>query len=367
MGSMDQVSVIIPAYRPDQKLIGTLEGLCREGFTDILVVDDGSGEEFAPVFQQAERIPGCTLLRHPVNRGKGAALKTAMAYFLSHRPEQAGVVTADADGQHLPQDIAAVAQAMLDSGHVALGVRDFSHPSVPWKSRAGNRITIAVFRLFLGMRIGDTQTGLRSIPRRELERLSQVKGERYEYETQMLFLMNRCRIPFEQVPIASVYLEDNRSSHFRVVRDSLRIYALILKYLCSSLGACVVDELAFFLLKLSGVFSSLPVPATFPAAFLARVISSLVNFLINARLVFEGQVNARTLARYYILAAFQIAASASLVFLAEHLLVITSPALATLAKIIVDTLLFFISFRVQHKWVFRQQEDGRTPGKDKTP
>ena len=361
---MNRVSVIIPAYKPDQKLIGTLEGLRAAGFTDILVVDDGSGPDFAPVFEQAQAIPGCTLLRHPVNRGKGAALKTAMAFFAQNRPEQAGVVTADADGQHLPADIAAVAAAMVDSGQVALGVRDFSHPSVPFKSRAGNRITIAVFRLFLGMKLRDTQTGLRAIPRKYLDPLAEAKGDRYEYETNMLFLMNRCRVPFVEVPITVVYLEDNRSSHFRAVRDSARIYALFLKYLCSSLGACVVDELAFFLLKLSGLFSALPVPATFPAAVLARVISSLLNFLVNAKVVFGGQVDRRSAARYYILAICQITASASLVFLAEHLFSITSPALSTLVKIVVDTLLFFISFRVQHRWVFRRSGDSLTPGKD---
>ena len=364
---MQAVSVIIPAYRPDEKLLGTLKGLSQAGFTDLLVVDDGSGPAFAPIFAQVETMPGCTVLRHPENRGKGAALKTAMAFFEQNRPEQAGVVTADADGQHLPKDIAAVAQAMLDSGQVVLGVRDFSDPIVPWRSRNGNRITITVFRLFFGMKISDTQTGLRAIPRQYLPLLAQAKGDRYEYETHMLFLMNRCHVPFREVRIAAVYLEENRSSHFRVVRDSLRIYSLILKYLFSSVGACVVDELAFFLLKLLKVFAFLPIPTTFPAAFLARVISSLVNYLVNARLVFEGRVNGRTLLRYYILAVCQISVSSCLVYLAEHALTITSPALVTLVKIVVDTLLFFISFRVQHNWVFREITDGPAPGKDNTP
>ena len=361
---MHTVSVIIPAYRPDEKLIGTLEGLSRAGFTDLLVVDDGSGPDFAPLFARAEAVPGCTVLRHPENRGKGAALKTAMAFFEENRPEQAGVVTADADGQHLPEDIAAVARAMLDTGRVVLGVRDFSGPAVPWRSRSGNRITIAVFRLFFGMKVSDTQTGLRAIPRRYLALLAGAGGDRYEYETQMLFLMHRCRVPFTEVPIAAVYLEDNRSSHFRAVRDSLRIYSLILKYLCSAAGSCVVDELAFFLLKLSGAFAALPIPATYSAAFAARVISSLFNFLVNARLVFAGRINRRSLGRYYLLALCQIAASATLVFSAEHLLSITSPAVSTLVKVVVDTLLFFVSFRVQSNWVFRERGDGPAPGKD---
>lgn len=351
---MNCVSVIIPAYKPDQKLIKTLADLAEIGFSDILVVDDGSGEPYAPVFAQVAAMPQCTLLRHSVNRGKGAALKTAMTFFLDNRPEQAGVVTADADGQHLAKDIAAVASAMQAGGNITFGVRDFSDPKVPAHNRAGNRITIGVFRLFFGMKLHDTQTGLRAFPRRLLPEIVQAKGDRYEFETEMLFLMKKRKFPFDEVGISTVYLEDNRSSHFRVVRDSIRIYSLILKYLFSSVGAAIIDEGAFFLFKtLFGPAVLLGfIPATFFAAFFARVISSLVNYLVNAKVVFEGKTSKQTLIRYYILAAAQILVSAAVVFLFEHLLGVTSPILSTLIKAVVDTVLFFFSFRIQHIWVF---------------
>ena len=137
---MKQVTVIIPAYKPDEKLISTLNDLTVAGFSDILVVDDGSGTEFAPIFDQVKEIPACTLLRHPVNRGKGAALKTAMTYFLDNRPEQAGVVTADADGQHLAKDIAAVSGAMAESGKVVLGVCSALTDFVTNAARLGLRV-----------------------------------------------------------------------------------------------------------------------------------------------------------------------------------------------------------------------------------
>jgi len=351
---MKRVSVIIPAYKPDEKLISTLNGLVESGFTDILVVDDGSGESFAPVFDQVNQIPECTLLRHQVNRGKGAALKTAMTYFMDNRPDHAGVVTADADGQHLPADIAAVSKTMLAGGNIVLGVRDFSSPNVPPRSKTGNKITIAVFRLFFGMKISDTQTGLRAFPRDTLPELISVKGDRYEYETHMLFHMNRRKMAFEEVKIETVYLEENKSSHFRAVRDSIRIYSLILKYLLASIASAVIDEGAFFLFK--SLFGSaaaiLFIPTTFVAAFLARAVSSFINFLINAKVVFGDRVSKKTLAKYYTLAVFQIAVSAAIVFLLEHLLSVTSPFLSTTIKTVVDTLLFFFSFRVQHKWVF---------------
>ena len=351
---MKSVSVIIPAYKPDQKLITTLNDLVAAGFSDILVVDDGSGEAYAPVFEQVKALPECTLLRHPVNRGKGAALKTAMSFFLDNRRSQAGVVTADADGQHLATDIAAVSRAMLEGGNIVFGVRDFSDPIVPAHNKAGNRITVAVFRLFFGMKINDTQTGLRAFPRALLPEIIQAKGDRYEFETQMLFLMNKRKLPFDQVGITAVYIEENQSSHFRVVRDSIRIYSLILKYLLSSVAAAVIDEGVFYLIKLLFGAAAMIwfIPTTFIAAFGARVVSSLVNYLINAKVVFEDKTTRQTLVRYYILAVAQILVSAAAVFLLEHLLSISSAALSTLIKVVVDTVLFFFSFRIQHKWVF---------------
>ncbi len=354
---MEKISIIIPAYKPDEKLLSTLRSVAEAGFTDLLVVDDGSGEEFAPLFAQAGQLPGVTLLRHPVNRGKGAALKTALTFFKNHRPDYAGAVAADADGQHLAEDILAVAKKMKETGHLTLGCRDFSKTDVPWRSRFGNRITIGVFRLFFGMKISDTQTGLRGFPRSALEALLAIPGERYEYETNMLFAISRNRLPFEEVTIHTVYIEENASSHFRPVVDSMRIYGLILKYLFSSVAASVVDGLAFFLLKFFTFLEVLPIPLTFTAAFLARAISSLVNFLINAKVVFGEKASVRSLVRYYTLVVIQICISALCVYGLEHLLVIRSALLATLIKLVVDAILFFFSFRIQHKWVFNDEKE----------
>ncbi len=346
------ISIIIPAYQPDDKLISTIKDLVEAGFADILVVDDGSDKSLGHIFEKVQKFPECTLLRHQVNRGKGAALKTAMAYFLENRKDSHCVVTVDADGQHLAKDIAAVSKAAVKTDKVVLGVRNFSDMNIPARSVAGNRITSAVFRLFFGMKIKDTQTGLRAFPKRYLSELMCVDGERYEYETNMLFFMNRQNIPFEQVDITTVYIEENKSSHFRVVRDSIRIYSLIFKYLLSSVAAAVIDELLFYIFKKFAFLTFLPIPLTFTAAILARVFSSLANFWINAKHVFGDTANKKALIKYYILATVQIAASAALVFLAEHIFRISSPALSTLVKMVVDTILFFISFRIQHKWVF---------------
>lgn len=352
----NRISVIIPAYQPDEKVISTVTELVQAGFADILVINDGSSEACADIFKKIEEIPECTVLVHPVNRGKGAALKTAFTYFLENRADRDCVVTADADGQHLTKDIIAVTKKAMESQSVVLGVRDFTSPDVPARSKAGNNITTAVFKIFFGMRIKDTQTGLRAFPKKYLADILEAEGERYEYETNMLFLMNRRKIPFEQIEIATVYIEENATSHFRVVRDSLRVYGLILKYLFSSTAATVIDELVFYLMKKFAFLAFLPIPLTFSSAFVARAISSLVNYGINAKVVFRDNTNAKTFLRYYLLVVVQIAISAALVFAVENIFQITSPLLSTIVKIVVDTMLFFFSFRIQHKWVFNTKK-----------
>lgn len=353
--SKNKISVVIPAYQPDEKLLGTIKDLVESGFCDILVVDDGSDEACKKIFDVVEQIKECTLLRHSVNRGKGAALKTAIAFFLENRKDTAALVTVDADGQHLAKDIESVSEAVLESKKVVLGVRNFSQSNVPARSVLGNRITAGVFRLFFGMKIRDTQTGLRAFPKEYLQELVEVEGDRYEYETNVLLQMNRLKIPYKQVDITTVYIEENKSSHFRVVRDSLRIYGLILKYLFSSLMASLIDILVFYFLKRVPFLAVIPIPLTYSATICARIISSLVNYNINAKHVFKADANKMTFIKYYILAVVQLILSATLVFMVEHVLFIVSPLLSTVIKAVIDTILFFFSFRIQHKWVFNNK------------
>ncbi|MBR5514709.1 MAG: hypothetical protein IKU52_00735, partial [Clostridia bacterium] len=259
----------------------------------------------------------------------------------------------------------AVAQKMARTGNITIGCRDFSKPDVPKRSKRGNKITRSVFRLFFGMRITDTQTGLRAFPKSVLKEMIGVEGSRYEYETQMLIYMSAKNIPFEEVKISTVYIDDNKSSHFRVVKDSIRIYSIILKYLLSSVTATVIDEGLFFVLKLFTFLSVIPIPLTFTAAFVARAVSSFVNYLINSKVVFKEDVRKKSIVKYYILVVIQILVSALSVFTVEKILRIDSAALSTLIKVIVDTILFFFSFRIQHKWVFNDGKKVRTLKKNK--
>lgn len=349
-----QVTVILPSFNPDEQLISVVEGLLSAGLTDIVVVNDGSAADHAVHFQALTRFSGVTVLSHPVNLGKGQALKTGFAYVLEHRPDSVGVVTADGDGQHRPQDVRAVAEALqADPGRVYLGVRDFDRPQVPGRSRFGNKVSCATMNLLYGLRLRDTQTGLRGLPRETLDQFIAVSGSRFEYETNMLLELRQQRIPYAEIPIETVYTPRNESSHFRPVRDSLRIYWLLLRRFIRFAGCsllCFGLDILLFTVFGQVLFKGLNMAAqVFAATALARLFSSLCNFLINRRAVFRSSRPLKAaLWRYYLLCAGQVVCSALLVFLLD----IALPIPRTVIKCVVDTSLFLVSYRIQQRLVF---------------
>jgi len=349
------LTVILPSLNPDEKLVKTVNSLLEKGFHDIIVVNDGSDESHLTPFETIASHAACTLLVHDKNYGKGHALKTAMRYFLEHRPDSPGVVTIDGDGQHHVDDILACAQTMLDrNDEVILGVRDFSEPDVPFKSRFGNNLTKAVFRFFCGIRISDTQTGLRAIPAQYIQSMTEFTGERFEYETNVLLEMKSHNIPFSEVKIRTIYLDENASTHFHPIRDSLKIYAIILKFGVSSFLSSLIELLVFALVTMVIDWIGWDLKVEFSiliATFIGRIISALCNYKMNRALVFNSGNNS-SLLRYAMLCVIQLLVSASLVSLLTYLFTAETFG-QTLLKAVVDTVLFFISFRIQKEWVFK--------------
>ena len=361
MYDLSKVSVVLPSLDPDEKLHIVIEGLLEYGFQDIILVNDGSKPENLHYFTEAVAAhPQVQLLQHPVNLGKGAALKTAFTWFLENRPGYAGVVTVDGDNQHHPEDCRTCVMQMLQSHKLVLGCRDFSLPQVPARSRSGNRITCSVFRIFCGLRMSDTQTGLRAIPTEALKILATIKGERFEYETNMLLALPKHNIAWEEVKIRTVYIEENKSSHVRAVKDSWRIYKLILahffRYTLSSIVSAFVDEGLFTLFSflLHTVLTGFPLTAIPTVS--ARLISSLFNFFLNKKLVFQSQGNTgKALLRYYALALPMLVMQAGLTHGIFLLFGIASNQVMLRALIyaFVMALLFIVSFSIQQRWVFR--------------
>jgi len=364
MQDLSKISVVLPSLDPDEKLIAVVDGLLEYGFSDIIMINDGSKEENLHYFYDlAAQHPEIHLLHHEVNKGKGAALKNAFRWFLENRPEGFGVVTVDGDNQHHPADTRACCEHMLKTGHTTLGCRDFNQEDVPARSSFGNKTTSMIFKIFVGMTISDTQTGLRAIPRDVLEALVEVYGDRFEYETNMLLAFKQKGIPFDEVKIRTVYIEENKSSHFRIIHDSWRIYKLILahffRYTASSIVSFVVDSgLVFLLTKL--LTGTLVDPMLGGVATVAaRIGSSLLNFYMNKKLVFKTNVSTgKAMLRYYALALPQLAAQSILDLGLYALLGITGDqAFArTLIHVLVMTVLFIISFTIQQRWVFAPQK-----------
>lgn len=339
-------AVLIPAYKPDEKLVELVSTLRKEGFP-VLLVNDGSGEAYDDIFTQCKALD-VQIEVHPQNHGKGCALKTGLAFIQKNWPHIKGVVTADADGQHTPVDIQRVAERMAEfPDALVLGVRAFVG-DVPFKSRAGNAITRFVYKLATGIAIYDTQTGLRGIPAITIPQMLDIQGDRYEYEMNMLLNIKEMHLPVEQVPIETVYLDQNASSHFNPLRDAARIYFTILRFAFSSFACFLID---YGLYLLCHYVFHFPVSVSY---ILARVVSSFVNYLLNKKAVFKVDGERRaSLLRYYTLALAQATIGALLTAELSNL-DIFNPAFI---KVPVDILLFFVSYDLQKNWVFKKRRE----------
>ena len=223
-----KVSVIIPSLNPDEKLVTVVDSLVKKGFKDIILVNDGSDESHMWPFEKVGAYDECTILTHEVNRGKGRALKTAFEYCIKNREGYIGVVTVDGDNQHQADDIMNCCEAMVSQDKVVLGVRTFDGDDVPFKSRFGNNLTSFVFKAMCGLAISDTQTGLRLIPYKYIKDIINLEGSRYEYEINILLYFLKNDISIKEIPITTIYeTKKNETSHYRCIKDSLRIYKII--------------------------------------------------------------------------------------------------------------------------------------------
>jgi glycosyltransferase involved in cell wall biosynthesis len=312
----------------------------------VVVVDDGSGPECEPLFDQCELL-GAVVLHHEANAGKAAALRTGFAWLRRNHPREA-VVCADGDGQHTPEDIRRVAQELESRTRaglpdaVVLGVREFTG-TVPARSRFGNAATSWLVRVVTGARIADTQTGLRGYPPGLIPWLLQVRGERFAYELRMLLDATREWIPVVEVPVATVYHERNESSHFRPLVDSLKVMMPLALFAASSLIAFGVDTTA--LLGLNAVTGNLAVSVVG-----ARLVSATTNFTLNRRTVFRSRGPlAPQIAKYVALACVLLAASYA------GLWAMTTLGLPLLAaKLLTDLALWLASYAIQRSVVFSQ-------------
>ncbi|MFD0589280.1 GtrA family protein [Paenibacillus sp. GCM10027627] len=346
--------ILIPSLEPDKRLLSYVQQLREYGLTHIVIVDDGSGEEYQPIFRElGER--GCVLLRHTENRGKGAALKTGFQYIEQQYEELSCVVTADSDGQHAAEDVYRVAEeAKRHPDALILGVRDFSGGGIPPKSLLGNRMTSSLFAMLYGKKLSDTQTGLRAFGTGLLAFMQGVRGTRFEYELQMLISCIQSGISIHTLPIQVIYENGNSGTHFKAIRDSARVMSVLfsnfLRFISSSVASSVVDlAIAWLLIDLlKPVLGEQDYLRILLATVIARIISIMVNYLLNKHFVFRKEDSRGSLWRYLTLCAVVILLSSTGVYLLHSLLLMSEK----IAKLICDALLFLLSFAMQRRWVF---------------
>lgn len=342
MGISDTI-VVIPAYNPDDKFLTLVEQLLESGFENIICVNDGSATD--DKFIEAMQL-GAQVLTHSENRGKGAALKTAFLYLKEKEISGGQVVTVDADGQHSIKAITDCINAAPEWGnYILLGARKIkmTGEKVPLRSRIGNVMTRFVTKVFCGINVTDTQTGLRVFPITLLPFMIDIKGNRYEYEMNMLLRARDAGIQLIEIPIEIVYEEQNKSSHFRPILDSVIIYKVIIKYMLASGLSVILDYLAFIVL-------SYMTDNIWISTYLARALSSVFNFIANKKVVFKSKGNTvRQMILYYMLVIVSATISAAGVYGFKQLF----DGNYVISKVIVDTILFFLNYIIQREVIFR--------------
>ena len=336
--------IVIPAYQPGQELLDLLEGLANDPQQRIIIIDDGSTGPARSIFDLIDTRQGqVQILKHAINLGKGQALKTAFNHFLlCFGKECPGVVTADADGQHAIHDILSVSKALdAHPRALCLGVRGMDE-NVPLRSLVGNKFTIQVFKLVTGKKLTDTQSGLRGIPTDFLQEILRSSESGYDFELDMLLKAIKHHREIIEIPIQTIYISKNRSSHFNPVRDSLKIYFVFFRFSLLSLSTAAIDYSVFavaFSVTRNILYSIV----------LARIIAGIFQFTLGKYWVFKSSNRlAYEFVKYVLLVITLMILSYSLITPMVRYLNF-SPYLS---KIIAEGLIFLLSFAAQDVFVY---------------
>ena len=277
--------VIIPAYQPEQALTELVQKLVAENL-GVLVVDDGSDAAHQPIF---DTLSGATVIHAPQNEGKGAALKRGFAALQVHFPDCRCFVTADADGQHSITDILRVIDELERGAEFVLTTRRFKR-DMPARSKFGNDLSRIIYTMLTGHWFADNQSGLRGFTVGQIDWLLKVKGSKYDYEMNMLYYADKQRITVTTLPIEAIYIDDNRSSHFHPVRDTLRIYGRLFSSAWASFAGIGVWEHVVLLFTLLMGYKEVYYNIGYGAMLAAAVTILLNKYIIFRRVNYSDGV-----------------------------------------------------------------------------
>lgn len=338
--------ILIPSYEPDNKLIQLIKTIDKNEFS-IIIIDDGSGKKYENIFNKIKENNDIKLLSYPVNQGKGYALKTGMKYIKENYKKDYIIITMDSDGQHKIEDAKKLADYVeKNPTTLVLGMRT-RDKKVPLRSRIGNEITKGIYSLVTNLHIYDTQTGLRAFSNKLVDLFLTIDGERFEYEMNVLLQCAKRKIPIKEIKIATIYIESNKSTHFKTIKDSYRIYKEIIKFSLSSIMCFIIDYIFFviFTICLKNIIIS---------NILSRIISATTNYTINKKVVFNNNNPVQQSAiLYFLLALLILVLNTIILNILTNYFLINS----LISKIITEIILFIISYIVQKKIIFSKEKE----------
>lgn len=329
---------LIPSYEPDERLIKIIDDLLANRF-EVVLVNDGSNKSYDDVFNKINK--KAHYLQYEDNHGKGYALKTGLKY-IKENYKDCVVVTMDSDGQHTVKDALNLCNIVKDKDNTILLGKRIRSKNTPFKSRFGNGITRVFYRLSTGVSIYDTQTGLRAFKDNLIDFLLKIDGNRFEYEMNMLMMAPKSKIKLEEEVIETIYEDNNSGTHFHPIKDSYLVYKELLKFISSSTLSFLVDYGLYAIIvaiSKSVVLSNV----------IARVISSTFNYTLNKKMVFKDKNNvSKSIFKYYLLAICILVVNTSILYLLVNVVGFNK----YISKLIVEVVLFLISYRVQKKYIF---------------
>jgi glycosyltransferase involved in cell wall biosynthesis len=220
--------VVIPAFDAGEAVAAVVRSVRDLGWDDVVVIDDGSRDGTGDFAREA----GARVVVHPVNRGKGSALRTGLSVCRDDGID--AMLTLDADGQHKATDLRVLMEATDDRDALVLGIRDLARAGAPRANQMSNGISDFFLSRFAGTRLRDTQCGLRRYPVTRTLALD-PRGTGYEFEAEIILRAARAGVSIVQVPIDVHYPpEKDRKSHFRTRRDVPRIIFRVLETLVTA-------------------------------------------------------------------------------------------------------------------------------------
>lgn len=346
-----KIIALIPAYEPEENMLDLLENIKKDTDMDIVVVNDGSSDACKDIFSKAKEF--AKVLEHEVNKGKGRALKTGLNYINDNYRGEYIVVTMDADGQHTIEDALKICDLVKKSPDILVLGKRFFGEDVPLRSKFGNAMTRLVYKIATGVKVYDTQTGLRAFSYKLVPLMLEIKGERYEYEINVLMECSKNNIEIKEIDIATIYINNNSGSHFNVFKDSYRIYKEIFKF-CAASIICFLVDYALYCIGLVFTVSLGKGLSTVVSNVFARIVSSVLNFTLNKKVVFKRKGNTLKLAISYFMLALCILAGNTIVL---KMFVEVFNIDTKIAKLITELIFFIISWFIQKFLIFKKKEE----------